>query len=281
MKQSAWVAVLFTLIETAGLLTIIFIGIPFLGTVNYFEAPSIGGLFEASALIFFAYIGFEGITRLSEETKNPKKTIPKAIVLSLLITTVVYILVAVSAVSILGWEVLGASAAPLADVAAVAFGENAFLVLSVIALFSTANTVLIFLLVASRIVYGMGKSGAFPSFFGQVHKSRRTPWVSILILMVLSIIFTIPGEIELAADLTNFSVFVTFMVINASLIRLRYRNHDKRTFRVPLNIGKFPVLALAGFVSSAFLLINLGIEPVLYGVGLLLIGLGVQKLWKK
>ncbi len=281
IRQSAWVAAVFTVVETVGLLIIIFIGAPHLGTVNYFEVPDLGGLFEASALIFFAYLGFEGISRLSEEAKEPKKTIPRAILLSLLVTTILYVLVAVAAVSVMDWEVLGTSGAPLADVAAVAFGGNAFLIVSVIALFSTANTVLIFLLVASRIVYGMGKSGAFPSVFGRVHAGRRTPWVSILILTVLTIVFVLPGEIELAADLTNFAVFVTFMVINASLIKLRYRNHDRRAFRVPLNIGKVPVPAVLGFATSLFLLVNLGMDSILYGIGLMAIGLGVQKIWKK
>jgi len=275
------VAGIFTVVEILGLLAIIFIGVPSFGSVNYFELPNLSGLFEASALIFFAYLGFEGISRLSEEAKNPKKTIPRAILLSLLITTVIYVLVAIAAVSVLDWEVLGVSGAPLADVAAVAFGDSAFVVMSVIALFSTANTVLIFLLVASRIVYGMGKSGAFPSFLGKVHSTTRTPWVSILVLTILSIIFVLPGEIEFAADLTNFAVFVTFMVINASLIKLRYHSHDHRTFRAPFNIGKFPVIALLGFVSSAFLLINLGIDSILYGIGLIVIGLIIHAVWKK
>ncbi len=281
IKESAWVAAAFTVIEVVGLLVIIFIGVPYFGTVNYLEVPDLGGLFEASALIFFAYLGFEGISRLSEEVKKPKKTIPRAILLSLLITTIIYVLVAMAAVSVLGWDVLGVSGAPLADVAAVAFGDSAFIMMSVIALFSTANTVLIFLLVASRIVYGMGKSGAFPSFFGKVQKARRTPWVSILVLTLLTIAFVLPGEIELAADLTNFAVFVTFMVINASVIKLRYQNHDKRAFRVPFNLGKIPVPAVLGFATSLFLLVNLGMDSILYGIVLTVIGLGVQRVWKK
>ncbi|MCK4531546.1 MAG: amino acid permease, partial [Candidatus Aenigmarchaeota archaeon] len=101
MKESIWFAVIFTLIEVSGLIIIIFMGLPYLGSVNYFEFPSFAGIFQAAALIFFAYIGFEQITRLSEETKKPDVNIPRALLLAIAITTVLYILVALSAVSIL------------------------------------------------------------------------------------------------------------------------------------------------------------------------------------
>lgn len=281
IKQSAWLAVVFTLAETFGLLLIIFIGLPYFGTVNYLNIPDLSGLFGAAALIFFAYIGFEGVTRLAEETKEPKKTIPRAVILSLVITTVLYALVALAAVSIMDWQALAASGAPLADVAGTVLGTNASLLLAIIALFSTANTVLMFLLSTSRVTYGMGKSRAFPSVFGKVHTKTRTPWFAILILMVLAVVFSLPGNIEFAADLTNFAVFATFMAVNAALIKLRYSNHDHRAFRVPLNIGKFPVLGLVGFLSSGFLLLNLGLEALSYGAGLIVLGLAVHYIWRK
>ncbi|MCK4335424.1 MAG: amino acid permease, partial [Candidatus Aenigmarchaeota archaeon] len=178
MKESIWFAVIFTLIEVSGLIIIIFMGLPYLGSVNYFEFPSFAGIFQAAALIFFAYIGFEQITRLSEETKKPDVNIPRALLLAIAITTVLYILVALSAVSILDWHSLGQSSAPLADVASQALGPNAFALLSVIALFATANTVLLILLATSRIMYGIGKSFSPGNLFARIHSKRHTPWVA-------------------------------------------------------------------------------------------------------
>jgi APA family basic amino acid/polyamine antiporter len=272
IKQSVWFAIVFTLIEAAGLLLIIFIGLPFIGSINYLEMPSLGGVFSAAALIFFAFIGFEEIVRLSEETKKPKKTIPKALVLAIAITTIIYIFVALSSVGVLSWEELGASNAPLADVASKALGVDAFIILSVIALFATANTVLLILLATSRIVYGMAKSYSLPNVLARVHPITRTPWIAIILLMVFSMLFVLVGDIELIANLTNFTVFITFIIINLSLIWLRYTQPKlRRPFKTPVNIGKFPVLALLGILSCVFLIINIGLEVLVYGFILLII----------
>ena len=159
IKQSAWVAILFTSIEALGLLIIFFIGTPYYGTVNYFEMPlGLNGVFASAALIFFAYLGFEEIVKLSDETNEPNKKIPQAIILAMVISTLLYILVAFSSVSILGWEALADSTAPFSQIAFTVLGPNGSFLLSVIALFATSNTVLLLLLAGSRIIYGMAAS---------------------------------------------------------------------------------------------------------------------------
>jgi APA family basic amino acid/polyamine antiporter len=190
VKETATLTILFMAIEALGLAIIIFIGIPFFGSINYLEfAQGTKGVIEAGVLIFFGYLGFEGITRLAEETKNPEKTIPRAILLSLGITTVIYILVGLAAVSVVPWQDLAQAQAPLALVAERVFGENSFLILSVIALFSTFNTALVMLLSGSRLVFGMADQQALPRMFLQVLKRFRTPWTAILGVMVVSILF--------------------------------------------------------------------------------------------
>jgi basic amino acid/polyamine antiporter, APA family len=277
IKQSVRVAVIFTIIEAAGLLLIIFIGLPYIGTVDYFAMPSFDGVFSAAALIFFAFIGFEEMVRLSEETKNPKTTIPKALVIAIAITTIIYMLVGLSSVGILGWEALGASDAPLADVADAALPGSGG-ILSIIALFATANTVLLLLLAASRITYGMAKEHSLPHILANVHKKTRTPWVAISVISLLSILFLFVGNIEMVANLTNFTVFITFIIINLSLIKLRHTHPKlKRPFKTPFNIGKLPVLALLGVLTSVFLLMNLELQIHLYGVVLIAIGAIIYK----
>ncbi|MEM7819520.1 MAG: APC family permease [Candidatus Aenigmatarchaeota archaeon] len=278
IKQSAGVAIILTIIEALGLFIIIYIGLPFLGKINYFDTPKIDGIFSASALIFFAFIGFEEIVKLSEETKNPKRTIPRALILSIIITTIIYIFVSVSAVSVLGWQRLSKSSAPLADVASVAFGSNAFMIISIAALFSTTNTVLLVLLASTRITYGMAKSCSLPKKLSLIHKKRRTPWTAIILIALISILF-IFTDIEIAASVTDFTIFVTFIIINASVIILRYKEpKTRRIFKVPIHIGKMPILPIFGSIFSFLLLVSLKFDAILYGLVLLFTGFIVYEL---
>ena len=274
IKESALFAIIATLIETAGLLIIIFLGVPYLGKVDYFEMPlGMAGVFQAAALVFFAYTGFESIVKLSEETKSPEKTIPKGLILAILISVVLYILVAISAVSVVGWENLSRSDAPLADIAFSAFGSNAFVFLTIIALFSTANTVLLMMLGSSRIMYGMANSSHLPYILSKIHFLRKTPWTAIMMTSFLSLLFIFAGNISFVANVANFTLFVTFFVINASMIVLRYKEPDmKRPFRVPVTIGKFPIIAVLGMLFSVFMLLQLEAKVILVGTALVVVG---------
>ncbi len=278
IKETARFVIIATLIETAGLVIVIFIGLPYLGKVDYFEMPyGWTGVFQASALVFFAYTGFEGIVKLSEETKSPEKTIPKGLILAIVVSIFLYITVALSAVSVMGWERLSTSDAPFADLAFLAFGSNAFILLTAIALFATANTVLMMMLGSSRIIYGMADSRTLPAILASVHTSRRTPWTAILVTMVVSILFIFAGDIAFVANVDNFTLFVTFFIINAALILLRYKEPEmNRPFRVPLNAGRFPVLPFLGILSCVFMLVQLEGKVILTGVMLVVLGLIVS-----
>lgn len=276
IKEIAWLNILFTIIEVGGLGIIILAGFRYIGSpgINYFAMPhGVKGLFSASALIFFAFIGFEGIIKLSEETKDPEKVIPKALILSIIITTILYVIVALSAVSLLDWQTLATSSAPLADVAASAFGSKAFTILAVIALISTANTMMIEMVAASRIAYGMGSEGSLPGYLARVHPGRKTPWVAISVVMTFAIIFALSNDISLVAEMTNLTIYLTFIVVNMSLVMLRYTNPDmERPFKVPGSIGKTPVLPIIGTALVLFMLYHLDLLIIAGGVIFVLIG---------
>ncbi|MGV8077520.1 MAG: APC family permease [Methanosarcina sp.] len=274
IKESARLAGFITLIELSGLLIIIYVGLPYLGKVNYFEAPNLSGVFEASSLIFFAFIGFEDIVRLSQETKDAEKTTPKALLIAIFFTVFLYICVAVSAVSVLDYQVLGLSGVPLADVAAVALGDKAFVLLSWIALFSTMNTVLVVMLGGSRIVYGMAHAGALPRSFSRIHSRYQTPWAAIFGVAFFSILFVLIRDITTVANISNFMIFIVFFMVNLSLIKLRYSDPErKRPFKVPFSIGRFPLLPSLGAISSMFLFSQLNAEVINYG--LVLVGISI------
>ena len=274
IKQSARVAVIFTLIEAAGLIIVIILGVPYLGGVNYLEMPhGLKGVFEAAALSFFAYLGFEEMVKLSLETRDPEVNIPRGLILAVLAAVVLYILVAVSAVSILGWQRLGQSSAPFADIALATMGQRAFFLLSIIALFSATNTVLLMLLAASRIVYGMASSSALPRTFARVYPATGTPWAATLAVILPSLAFVLLQDTGFVANVANFTLFLTFMVINAALIVLRYRQPEaRRPFRVPLTLGKVPLIPLLAVAFNAFMLAQQSFQVLLLGSTLALLG---------
>ncbi len=283
IKETSGLNIFFTLAEVLGLVLIVVLGLKYFGKVDYLVMPyGIKGVFNGAALIFFAFLGFESIIKLSEETKNPHKTIPRALILSMIITTVLYVLVAISAVSMLGWETLANSTAPLADVAAVALGSNGFIILAIIALFSTTNTILISLVATSRMIYGIAERKDLPKVFAHVNKHTKTPAVAVFFTMIFAMIMVFLGDIELVANLTNTAVFLTFILINLSLIALRYKMpKTKRPFKVPFSVGKFPILPVFGVVSSLFMLTNINFKIIFALVVLVAVGFVIHDLVMK
>ena len=273
IRQSAWANTIFALVTITGLGIIIFLGFTYEVTepVDYFESPTgMTGIILAFVLIFFAFIGFEDMANVAEEVKRPKKTLPRAIILSIIITAVIYILVSLSSVRILNWDDLSQSAAPLADVATKGLGIEGGITMSAIALFATASTVLITLVAGARILYGMAKSGSLPSIFSRVHSKTGTPWVAVIGIFVTSVTFAFIGDIVIVANIVVFAIVITFAMINLSVILLRYVRPDEiRPFRVPLNVGKFPILPLFGFIITVYMALQFELEIILAGVGII------------
>ena len=279
IEESSRLNIVFTIIEASGLLLIIALGIPYLGRVNYLEAAAgVQGILKASTLIFFAYLGFEDIVNLAEESKNPKKDVPKALVLSVVITAIFYVFVALAAVSIADWQDLGSSCCPLAFAASKAMGESASLVMSVIALFATSNTVLILLIVTSRMIFGMSRDGSLPHSLARI-SGRGTPWVAILVSLILSGIFVLFGNIEFVAEVTNFGTFVTFASVNLSAIWLRIRRPNwERPFKTPVSIGKVPLIPLIGLLSSGLMVTQFRLDVIALSALAIILGVVTQRI---
>ena len=285
IRQSAWMNTIFALVTIAGLGLIIFLGftIEVNETIDYFEMPNgMTGIILAFILIFFAFIGFEDMANVAEEVKRPKKTLPRAIILSVLITAIIYILVSVSSVRILNWEEISQSAAPLADIATKGLGLGGGITLTVIALFATASTILITLVAGARILYGMARGGSFPSILGKIHSKTGTPWIAVIGIFVTSAAFSFVGDIVIVANIVVFAVIITFAMINLSVILLRYVKPEiERPFKVPLNIGKFPILPLAGFAVTVYMALQFELEIILAGFGIIGTGIIFYLLYNK
>jgi APA family basic amino acid/polyamine antiporter len=283
IRESTTVAILLTLVEAGGLVGIIAIGLPHLGSVDLLEMPSgLPGIFAGAALIFFAYQGFEEMVKLSEETREPQKTIPRGLMLALVITIVLYLLVAVAAVSAVGSQRLAASPAPFAEIARDTLGTGGSTLFTIIALFATANTVLLMLIASSRITYGMAKSGSLPLHLSHVHRTRRTPIAAIIVITAISLAFLLLGDIHVVAQITNFTLYITFLVINAAVIGLRFRSPDLvRPFRVPLAIRGVPLFPVLGAGVCVFFLFQLDLFTLAVGTVLLFVTAGGSLLLQK
>lgn len=278
VRESSWVNILLTLVEVAGLVIVVLIGARAPTFGRALQTPWHAGILPGAAVVFFVYIGFEKLANLAEEALDPGRDLPRAILVSLAVSTTLYVLVALAVTALATPESLAASASPLAT----ALGGASPLLsssLGAIGLFATANTVLILLIGASRAVFGMADGGDLPATLTRLLPGRQTPWVAALVLLLASLLFLPLGGLELMASVSSFASLFAFAVVNLVLIALRFRAPGRpRTFRVPLAIGGVPIPAALGVAATGALLLQF--EPLVYAVAaaVVLVGIGLYYL---
>ncbi len=250
VKESGWTNVIFTLIEASGLVLFIYLGWTSEDFGQNLDFDFNWGTLSATSLILFSYFGFENIVNMAEEAKNPVRDLPRAIFISLGVSTVLYVLVSVAALALATPELLSSTDAALMS-AARSHSTKIAGVLGAIALFSTANTALIALLGSSRILYGMGSEGGLPKYFSHTLNTRHTPWIATLVSLVIAISLLPLGKIETVASVTSLATLVSFFAVNVTVIALRIQKPKLiRPFRIPGSIGNVPVLAVLGALTS-------------------------------
>jgi APA family basic amino acid/polyamine antiporter len=226
--HSVAIAAVLTAIETAGLLIVIAIGVPSWSTLDLrLSAASGPGIFGAAALIFFAYLGFDELGNLAEEMKAPERNLPRALYISLGVTTLIYVAVALSATAVVAPSALGASPAPLALVAGRTLGRGADVLITWMALAATANTVLLLLVSGARSVYGMASAGVLPQRFGRLTKTH-VPREAMIAVLATTLALIALGDVSRAAHLTDAMVLISFICVNLSLTWLGVRNRNAR-----------------------------------------------------
>jgi len=255
--QSVRVASLLTIAEITGLLLIIFVGGDQLPQLSHvFEQSqsqslpgfSLIGVFSGAFLAFYAYIGFEDMVNVAEEVKNPQRTMPRAILLCVIISTLLYSVVALVSISILSPVELSQSDAPLAAVYIAATGK-APVVISVIGIFAVINGALIQIIMSSRVLYGMASRGWLPPVLGKVDPRTRTPVNSTALTVALVLFFALMLKMVPLAELTSYLVLTVFAMVNLALIKIKQKNPQ------PQGVKVFSVwLPRLGFVSTALFL---------------------------
>jgi len=278
IKQSARLTVALSAVQVGGLVLVVAIGVPHIGDVDLFTGPGPAGVLGAAAPVFFAFIGFDEVITLAEETRDPTRTVPRALLLALGLSTLLYVTVAIASVSVLGAPALAASARPLADVMAHVLGARAATVVAAIALLTTTNTTLLALTAASRVIYGMAKAGALPSALARIDPTRGAPRRAVMAGLVVAAAFAALGDFTVIAAVTDFAVYVVFLSVNASVIMLRRtRPALARPFAVPGVIGRVPLIPVLGLISVAVMLTQL--EPLAIALGAALCATGLTAGW--
>jgi APA family basic amino acid/polyamine antiporter len=274
IKHSARVTVLLSLVQVGGLVAVVIAGIPEIGSRDLVQDVGAAGVLGATALVFFAFIGFDEVITLAEETRNPRRTVPLALLLGLGISTTLYVAVSIATVSVLGAEALGASDQPLAAVMTEAIGSAGGDVIAIVALVTTTNTTLLCLTAASRLVFGMATGGVFPPLFSSVSSRTGAPSRAVVVCALIASGFALVGGIKLVASVTDVAVYAVFAAVNLTVIVLRFRQPAaSRPFRVSGSIGRVPVTAVLGIVSVVALTTRL--EPTALVLGGLLCASGV------
>jgi APA family basic amino acid/polyamine antiporter len=278
IKQSARLMVALSAVQVGGLLIVVLIGLPHVGDADLLAGAGVGGVLGAAALVFFAFIGFDEVITLAEETRDPTRTVPRALLLALGLSATLYVAVAIAAVSVLGAAALAASPRPLADVMAHVLGHRGATVVAAIAVVTTTNTTLLALTAASRVLYGMARAGAMPRRFARVHARRGTPGPALLAVALVAAVFAALGNFAVIAAVTDFAVYVVFLAVNATVIVLRRtRPEIPRPFAVSGAIGGVPVLPILGFGSVVLMMTQL--QPIAIAIGTALGVVGLAAGW--
>jgi len=258
ISQSVTIAAIFTVIEMLGLFLIIGVGAEHLPEFaagveknhTSFSAIPWLGVMSGAFLAFYAYIGFEDMVNVAEEVKDPLRNMPRAILLSVIISTLLYSAVSIISVSVLTPEQLSASEAPLAKVYFEATGNSPVLI-TVIGLFAVINGALIQMIMASRLLYGMAIRHWLPQPLAKISPRTRTPINSTIAVVALTLFFALALPLITLAELTSYIVLTMFALVNLALIKIKKQSPQ------PEGVMVFSIwIPRLGFVTTLFFLLN-------------------------
>ncbi len=232
------------------------------------------GVLSGAAIIFFAFVGFNTVTVIAEEVKDPEKNVPRAIMLAFIICTFLYIGVSSVSVGLVNWKILGTSEAPLED-AMKAATDNIFLLkfISISALFATASVVMSSIMGGSRALFAMARQHVIPGMLAGISKNGIPTFTVMLSGIVIAAIVVVSrGNLDWLASIFNFGTLMTYFFINLSVVRLREKMpHATRTFKVPF----YPIPPILGVLSCFGLAFYLNPNAIFFAGAWIMIGLAV------
>lgn len=254
IRESAVLIITITLAEIGGLLFVIWVGMgaePVATWDSIVTAPPAGamtGILLGGFLAFYAFVGFEDMVNVVEEVKQPRKTMPRAIIAALLLSAVLYVAVAVAAVRLMPPEQLAGSDKPLADMVSRAGMSDVGI--SLISLIAVINGALAQIIMASRVMYGMAQQKLAPAALGVVHDGRQTPLRATVLVGGVLLFFALALPLVTLAKITSFITLTVFALANIALVVIKCRSgRDAGAFNLPLFVpvvGAVLCVALMG-----------------------------------
>jgi basic amino acid/polyamine antiporter, APA family len=281
--ESIKVNIAITLVELSGLLFIILIGAWVLiqgegnpGQAFEFKESGFGaltGITAGAATAFYAFIGFEDAVNMAEEVRDPVRSFPPALLTGLVAASVIYLLVGFTAAMTVPLDVLTESTGPLLEVVERGLDWDAGTLFSVIAMIAVSNTMLINMLMASRLLYGMANQGVLPAPFGLVSPRRRTPWFAILFTTALSILLIVTtDDLSGLSDTTVLLLTSVFFLVNVAVLVLRRDRVAHQHFVAP------PFLPVVGAIVALIFLLPINRTGEIYQIAIYLL-IGGLVLW--
>jgi amino acid transporter len=259
VKESVTFAGVMTVIEIGGLLILVFAGVlsdaeiaarlPEMLPAD--ASPALfAGLVSTTLLAVFAFIGFEGLANVAEEVREPQRTLPRAIFLTLAVSTVLYVTVVWIALVTVGQQDLAQSNAPLALVFERLTGASPA-TMSLIAIVATLNGIIVQIIMSSRVLYGLARQQGLPALFGRVSATTRTPLFATAVTTALVLLLALALPLHQLADVTARLTLVVFALVNLSLARLKARATDDppRTFVAPAWVPWAGAVACIGLLA--------------------------------
>ncbi|HEX2786294.1 MAG TPA: amino acid permease [Ignavibacteria bacterium] len=259
-------------ITLLSLLYFVFSGIPQIDADNFqpFNPFGISGIAEASALLFFAFTGYARIATLAEEVKEPEKTIPRAVIITIISAIILYAAVSYVAIGVIGTEQMSGSKSPLQVAVNVLNTPGIKIIITLGASTAMLGVLLSQILGISRMMLAMGRRKDLPKIFAKVHNEFKVPHIGIIITGLIILFITIAGSFEFIVRAASFSILIYYSITN--IAALKQPKAEQR-------FGK--IISILGLIGCLVMSVSLPVEVILIGVGLLLAGFIVRWIFHK
>jgi APA family basic amino acid/polyamine antiporter len=255
VNESAWLNTSMVVLKLVVIAFFVLVGAFYVRPENWtpFMPNGWGGVSSAAAIIFFAYIGFDAVSTVAEETRNPQRDMPIGMIASLAVCTVIYIAVALVLTGLLPWQQL-ATAEPLATAFSALGMDWTAAIVSFGAVFATTSVLLVFQMGQPRIFFSMARDGLLPPWAARVHPRYRTPHVTTILTGVAVGLAAGVANIDEIVQLTNIGTLFAFVLVALGILVLRRTNPEaRRPFRTPL----VPFVPLAAIACCGYLMLAL------------------------
>ncbi len=272
IKKAGILNLVIVTITILSLLYLVFSGVPEVKSENFkpFAPFGISGVAEASALLFFAFTGYARIATLAEEVSEPKKTIPKAIIITIVTAIILYSAISVVAIGVIGTENMAHSTSPLQVVADALTTPAISSIVTIGASTAMLGVLLSQVLGISRMMLAMGRRSDLPPIFQRVHKRYRVPHIGILITGIIILLLTLIGSFEFIVKAATFTILLYYSITNIAAIRQPKK--DRMYGRL------IPICGLVGCLAMS---VSLPLNVIFSGIGLLLVGFVIRYLFHR